>query len=452
MSSIRKRLFAILLAATGVVWLSGVLWIQHSTRTEIEHVLDRRLQESAQMVASLINRQGGVSPDEILTGDGDAPALPMAQQRKYARQLICQVWGLDGRLISESDGAPDGRLAGDIHGFSENAVNGEVWRVYTHIDDELGIRVMVGDARAMRDRLIMGVTIGVLAPAILILPFLALLIWWAVGRGLAPLQQLADTLAARKASDFSPLPSRPGPDELRPMVDALNDLLGRAGQARERERTFTAFAAHELKTPLAGIKTHAQIAKLAPDEATRAHALAQIDRGVSRTDRMARQLLDMTAVENTGSFPQEVQTGAAMIAEIVADLSAMAEAKDIRVMVRPMSDQWQTEFGAFLMPGLRNLMENAIQASPEGAGVEVGMQIADGKVIFSVADRGPGIPDADRPHVAERFFRGTGQRPGGGSGLGLAIVTAAAARMGGELRLSARAGGGELAELILPAA
>src|SRR5690606_29960205 len=226
MNSIRKRLFVILLVATGIIWLSAMGWIQHSTRVEVGHVLDRRLQESARMVASLIRRNGGIAaPDAAMLVD-EAPALAGTGPHDYARQLICQVWGFDGQLKSESDGAPSGQLARQ-EGFSEREADGEVWRVYTHVDREMGVRVMVGDARSIRERLVHDVAMGLLAPAMLILPLLAVLIWLAVRGGLAPLDRLTQALSRRPATDLSPLRQVDAASELRPMIEALNGLFQR---------------------------------------------------------------------------------------------------------------------------------------------------------------------------------------------------------------------------------
>lgn len=450
MNSIRRRLCLVLLVATGLIWLSAVVWIQHSTRTEVGHVLDRRLQESAQMVASLIRRNGGIAGPDAATLVDEAPALSYSDRHDFARQLICQVWGFDGQLKSESDGAPAVQPAEEA-GFTEREVDGEVWRVYTHVDAELGIRVMVGDARSVRDGLVRDVAMGLLAPAMLILPLLAALIWLAVRSGLTPLDRLAAALARRKATDLGPIAEARAPTELRPMIEALNGLFHRVDTLRERERSFTAFAAHELKTPLAGLKTQAQIATLVPDAATRDRALAQIALGVDRTDRMVRQLLDMTAAENAidaGQAP--AQDGARILAEVADALAGLARSRGVDLRLETGETEWRTTQAALLAPALRNLLENAILASTHGTTVEARLARDGDRIRFSVLDRGPGISESDRPHVTERFWRGAANPAAGGSGLGLAIVAAAVQTMGGELRLVPRNGGGEQAEVILP--
>lgn len=449
MSSIRKRLSVILLIGTGIIWLSAVAWIQHSTRTEVGHVLDRRLQESARMVASLIRRNDGIAgPDAAGLVDRDATLSSAGGE--FTRQLICQVWGFDGQLKSESAGAPATRLA-DREGFTESLVDGELWRVYTHVDHEAGIRVMVGDARSVRDGLVHDVAMGLLAPALLILPLLAALIWFALRSGLAPLERLAAALSRRKATDLGPIGESRAPSELRPMIEALNGLFQRVETLRERERSFTAFAAHELKTPLAGLKTQAQIAMLAGDGATRDRALAQIAQGVDRTDRMVRQLLDMTAAENAIDSTAPAEDGARILADVADGLAGFAQAREVTLSLQADPAEWRIAQAALLAPALRNLLENAILASPRNGTVEARLTREGESLRFSILDRGPGIADIDRPHVTERFYRGTASPSGGGSGLGLAIVAATVKAMGGELRLAPRQGGGEQAEIILPA-
>lgn len=453
MISIRRRLFIALLAATGMVWLSAVIWIQYSTRQEVSHVLDRRLEESARMVASLIVRQG--LPGAVHDPQAGVAGVLGPDEPLFSRQLVCQVWGLDGSLKSESAGAPSEPLAAEAaSGFSQREIRTETgpqqWRVYTYVDEALGIRVMVGDALAMRDGLVSGVVMGLLAPALLILPALALLIWLGVGRGLQPLSEFARLLRARSAQDLRPLPTKGVPRELSPMIGALNGLFARVEGQREREQDFTAFAAHELKTPLAGLKTQAQIAKMAPDEETRAHALRQILRGVERTDRLARQLLDLTAAEASEQPTGPCPKLGSIVKDVLRDLRDMAALRGITLRLELQSETEMACVGSLLAPALRNLVENALQASPEGEEVVLTAAVKDDALLLCVADRGPGIPDEDRPKITERFFRGGRPKSGTGSGLGLSIVEATALRLGGSLTLAPRADGGEEARLALP--
>ena len=303
------------------------------------------------------------------------------------------------------------------------------------------------DSLGVRDRLVSGVIEGLLLPMALILPLLAAALWVSLGRGLAPMHRLAEALRLRSPSDLSPLPAGPVPAEMRPMRGALDDLFARLAKAREAERDFTAFAAHELKTPLAGLRTQAQIARIAPDEATRSRALQSIERSVDRTDRLVRQLLELSAVEREGAAAERVDLGQ-LSAEICADLAPLAEARGVALICDiPLGTEQTLPASGFLLhTALRNLVENALQASSEGGKVRISRRGA----VLLVEDDGPGIPETLRARACERFVRGT--QGGDGSGLGLAIARAAMERLGGGLELPPSAGQGQRAELHLPGA
>lgn len=449
MTSIRARLIAILIAATGLVWLSAVVWIYLSTQAEVERVLDARLTEAARMVNSLLTDHR----IEIAAAEGAASDAPPAFDiggRPYERQLSCQIWSLDGRLVGQSEGAPETRLTGDAEGFSETVIDGETWRVYTVANETLGVRVMVGDSVQIRDRLVGDVIKGLLLPALLILPIMIGLIWLSVRRGLAPLSDMAATLSSRAASDLRPLPNAGAPSEIAPAVNALNGLFKRVEDARQRERSFTAFAAHELKTPLAGLKTQAQIALASADGAVHANALRQIASGVDRTSRLVKQLLDLATIEAGDVEPVlSCEKPVAALKAVVADLQPLARSRtisvtveatvaDVRVMVEPQ----------FFTLALRNLVENAILHSPDHGSVRCRIATSGNEVTIVVEDEGPGMSEAELPRATERFFRGRNKAETG-SGLGLSIVELAMTRIGGTLRLGNRDPRGLSASIVI---
>lgn len=432
MPSISKRLFIILVLTTGLVWLSAVVWIYLSTRAEVERVLDARLMEAGRMVSSLIVSQEVGDPAQAA-----AAGLPFRTHGSYDRQLSCQIWSLQGTLIGRSGGAPAEELSGHADGFSETVIDGESWRVYAVTNPELGIRVLVGDNMKIRDGLVNDVIRGLLLPALLILPVLAVLIWLSVRRGLEPLNRIAGNLEARHASDLSPIEDVPTAKEIVPVLQSLNGLFARVAGLRERERNFTAFAAHELRTPLAGLKTQAQVALASDDAAIRDQAMRQIVVGVDRTSRLVRQLLDMSAIEALDRTEGRgmVQPGSVLrvLAEELAD-----PARNVRVEVSPELDAMNLEIEPELFAlAARNLMENAMNHSPRGGVVRC--RAADSCIV--IEDDGPGIPEEELPRITERFFRGR-NKVAIGSGLGLAIVELALGRSGWKLRLQNRDAGG----------
>lgn len=446
MRSIRARLFVILLVTTGLMWLSATLWIFFSTRAEVEQVLDARLMEAAKMVSSLVVNQ------EI---DPDRPAqtkakIPVLDHPHYDRQLSCQIWSLDGTLIGKSDSAPDTTLSAHATGLSETVINGETWRVYAVENAELGVRVLVGDNLRIRDRLVNDVVKGLLFPALLIIPLLATLIWLSVGRGLAPLRKLAGDLAARDASDLHPITETATPSEISPVLGALNGLFGRVAGARQREQNFIAFAAHELRTPLAGLKTQAQVALASNNAGIREKALGQIVAGVDRTGRLVRQLLDIASVEASETTPPAAEVNAGdMLASIRSELLGHA-GRAVTVVIDPGLFELRARVNADLLRlAARNLMENALHHSPAGGTIRCSRETDEGNVAIAINDDGPGIPPEEMPHVTERFFRGR-FKAAIGSGLGLSIAELALNHAGATLRLQNRATGGLSAMIILP--
>jgi len=217
LKSLRGRLFIILVSATGLIWLCATAWIFLQTRAEVERVLDTRLQEAARMVSSLAINADVPSPAGSQPG-----SVPAPERAGYERQLSCQIWSLDGRLVARSSGAPDDSLGNQKDGFSDQQVGGETWRVYAISDSSKRLRVLVGDRLGLRERLVSDLVMGLLWPAIFIVPLLGLLIWTSLGRGLRPLHYLAVDLQDRSVDDMRPIDLSHTHPEIIPIVNSLN--------------------------------------------------------------------------------------------------------------------------------------------------------------------------------------------------------------------------------------
>jgi two-component system, OmpR family, sensor histidine kinase QseC len=441
MTSLRTRLFAILVTATGLIWLCAVAWIYLQTKNEVEHVLDTRLQEAARMVSSLVSGGGGVGSNSPQLDSAVTPELA-----SYERQLSCQVWSIDGQLVARSSGAPGEKLSQESNGFSERTINGETWRVFAVEDAVKGTRVMVGDRLGLRERLVTDIIKGLLAPTLLIIPLLGLLIWTSLGRGLRPLQAMADELQQRDADDMREIDAKHAPREIYPVVDAINKLFIKVDAARRHEREVTAFAAHELRTPLAGLKTQAQIALSASDNATREGALRQILVSVDRTSRLVRQLLAIAKLDAGSETDRRENLIAGQLIGDVAD-SLKPDGGSISVEIDPELHKLSLRTNRDILTlAIRNLHENAVQHTPEG-GTLSWRVTPDGRGV-EVEDEGPGIAAAELPLVSQRFFRGQ-HKSASGTGLGLAIVEAAVKRLDGTLILTNRPNRSGLRAVIL---
>ncbi|MBB5719197.1 two-component system sensor histidine kinase QseC [Stakelama sediminis] len=418
MTSLRMRLFLLIVAATALVWSAAAVWTTISTRNEIEHVLDNRLREAAHMVASLGSSEIRAPRPKLLPG---------SVSESYQRQLACQIWSLNGQLVSRSADAPAATMGTNRTGFSERQINGTGWRVYTYIVPDTGLKVMVGDAVAMRERLITDMLAGLIAPALVGLAALAVLLWLGIERGLAPLRRVAHQLERRSAEDLSQLDSDPVPDELRVVTQAINGLFTRLEAVRESERHFLASAAHELQTPLAGLKTQAEIARRSDDTEMRARALSQMQRAIDRTTRLVRQLLDLARQESgpdaAAASPLSVQAVAASVAE---ELHPLLVRHTVTLSLDPsIAERTVAIEEAVLRVTLRNLIENAVLYGPSPGRVTVRM---DGDTL-RIEDEGDGMTPDQLATLRQRFVRGSGQRATG-SGLGLSIVDAALHRAG----------------------
>ncbi len=436
MKSMTARLFGLLMLATGVVWICGMLWIYSGSRKELERVLDVRLEEATRMVSSLMD-DAGVHVQSAVSGVRLAnKTFPITNPDTNFR-LACQIWSIDGRLVGKSSDAPSTQLTDVSSGYSNQSINGSRWRVYAHEDKERGFRVLVGDSIAHRERLVRELMWGLAAPGLIVFGVLCVLIWFALREGMDPLRRLTAALGGRSPDALGPIEIGPKPNEIRPVVDALNSLFEKVAAAREHERSVTAFAAHELRTPLAGLRTQVQVALAATDPNTRYNALRSALTAADRTNRMATQLLAMAHVDAAElSAPQEWVNVGAKLRSICNELRAF-ERETIPVIddalfrcrIRVIPD-------AFHM-ALRNLTENALQHTPSNAALRWSLAPGSRGVLLTLEDSGPGIPEDEMHMVTQRFFRGR-NKSAIGSGLGLAIAKTALEKDGFSLHLANR--------------
>jgi len=439
MSSIRLRLFVILALVSTVVWSVAAGWVYVRTQHEVERVLDARLIEASRMVSSLL------SSGEVARIPSTGPLSSTTRRESYDRQLSCQIWSLDGALIGRSDGAPGRRLTTHASGFSETTIEGERWRVYAVENREAGVRVLVGDNLGMRDHLVQSVITGLIAPAGLGLLAMAGLIWMSVGRGLAPIRAVTRVIAAREANDLSPVMTPEAATELKPFTDALNGLIGRLGAARKRESQFISAAAHELRTPLAGLRVQAQIAASATDKTVRDAALAQMTASVDRTARLVSQLLEMSRSEALISNVEDRRWIA--LNDVWPEL--LHRAGDHAGIEIHEPGPVSLHAGAYpLSVILGNLLSNA--AAYAATRVDVRLETGERFARLIVEDDGPGVAPDDLANLGHRFFRAANARPGG-HGLGLSIAEACARAQGWRMDYTHSALGGLRVDLILPA-
>jgi len=428
--SLRGRLLTLLLAGFAVAWGAVAVTSYFDAREEINDLFDAQLAASAQLLLAQI----GHEPDEL-----EVPELEI--KHKYQRNLAFQVYDRSGRVVLRSAGAPREALGSGRDGFDSRAVGDHRWRVYTLTDERHRARVSVGERDDVRRHLARHIALGMLNPLLYALPAFGLLVWFGVGRSLRPVQRLARAVESRAAENLAAVEAEGAPREVLPLVGSINRLFSRLRDAFEKERRFTDDAAHELRTPLAAIKTHAQVALAARDDAERRHALESIVRGADRSAHLAGQLLTLARLDAgaalADSAPVDLRRAAA---DAIAELAPWALDKGVGVTLEGGPEATVRGDAALVGVMLRNLVDNAIRYTPAGGAVRVRVTRDAGRPACEVEDTGPGIPADERARVEERFYRvlGTGQE---GSGLGLSIVRRIVELHGGRVDLDAGAGG-----------
>ena len=300
--------------------------------------------------------------------------------------------------------------------------------------------VLVAETMVKRERLVRDILLQSLFPEVLIALATLVIVWFGVKRGLRPLARLSDEIKARSAGDLRPIDAAGAPEETRPLVVALNDLLQEVSAASHKQQRFLADAAHQLRTPLAGLRAHTELALAQPiPEACRAQ-LEQVHRATIRTARLANQLLALARAE-PGARSVTAKVDLKGIAGGEADdwlRQSLARDIDLGFELEPAS----VDGDAFLLrEALSNLVHNAIEYSHRGGRVTVRTGRRNGHAFLEVEDDGPGIAPQERARVLERFYRVPGT-PGTGSGLGLAIVREIAASHAASMFVDDGAAGG----------
>jgi two-component system, OmpR family, sensor histidine kinase QseC len=422
--SLRKRLVGLLLGGVAAAWLATMVFSYVDAHHEVDELFDAQLAQSGQALLAL----AGHDRDRDIEDFGDTT-------HKYQRRLRFQIWRADGKLLMRSNNAPETALT-TIEGFSENHSDDGHWRHYSQWNSEHSLQIQVSENHHIRDELIGHIAWRLLFPALFGLPLIGLWVWLATRHGLASLGGVAAQIASRDPQQLQALSPPTAPEEIRPMLEALNGLFQRVETALEAERRFTADAAHELRTPLAALQAQLQVALRARDPAEHDRSLAQLQSGLSRASHLVEQMLQLARLDPESALPDPRPTDLAALTETVcADLGPLILARNIDFALETQGDTTVTGQAEWLGVLIRNLLDNAIRYTPSGGRIHIGIERIDGCCTLSVSDNGPGIPPTEREAVLRRFHRlNADGEPG--SGLGLAIVTRIADLHGARLTLS----------------
>jgi len=453
--TLRRQLIAWLGLPLVVLWLiSGMVHYDIAKRF-VNLAYDRALLEAALDIGRNIKQI-----DSRIYVDLPEVALQMLETRESGR-LHFLVTRADGEFISgepelppppPDEGTDRIRYYDDV--FNDRDIRLVILRQPVRPGSGQGVLLIrVGERVTVRAESARQLLLRIMVPQAVLILVAVFIVWYAVGRGLNPLASLQRELAARSDRDLSPLPEAQVPEEVRPLIRAMNELLDRLSKALESRQRFVADAAHQLRTPVAGIKTQTELAlRLTQSEDTQA-TLKQLHTATEQATHLVNQLLSLARAEPGAGRVQHLEA---------VDLVELARGTTTEWVPRALARSIDLGFDSPL-PGasiegdpfmlremLNNLLDNAVGYSQPGGQVTVRVTRNPGEVEVSVEDNGPGIPAALRERVFERFYRmlGTGVD---GCGLGLAIVREIALAHGADASLASGANDtGTLVRITFP--
>lgn len=385
-----------------------------------EQIIQPYLDEQLVKIHAFIAKINRLSRTSIVTKKEIAEYL----QSETTPHLIFQVWNPQGKLVIHSHSNIEVSLKNIPNGFSDIEINQQDWRVYAGIDGYTHNKIIVGELYEIRNQLADLITRNNAYILLVTYPIFGVLIWMIVGFALRSVNRVTSEISNRASTYLEPVNEANIPIEIKPLVEELNHLFIRLKHAFERNKQFSADAAHELRTPLAALKTQVQVALKATNDLDRQSALAKVVQGVDRSSHVVAQLLMLSRLgqeeELNDIHPVDLHK---LTVEILTFLVPVALEKNIDIdLSSPPPHCIILGNDAALGILIRNIVDNAIRYTPTNGFVHVALLNQGSEIILRVTDSGPGIPPELRERVFERFYRILGSKTSG-SGLGLAIVS-----------------------------
>lgn len=404
--------------------VAGLQFIYH----EVDELYDATLAQYAKEIDRLSERGA-------FTGiTAEADPLPLKLQHKYERKIMFRILQ-DGKVIAHSYSSAGFDEVLPHTGFYDRTFANDRWRIFAVVNEKTGRAVQVAekyDIRREISRQLMG---SLLIPALLLLLALLAVVWWGAKRSVMQLVSVSSQVDARDVNDMTPISVEGIPREIQPLLSALNRLFARVSEGFRREREFTDNAAHELRTPLAAIKTQAQVLakseKLTPAGAA---GLANLQEAIDRSTKMVESLLTFSRVQAAKGATEQADLSAIVRQEVDA-LLRVSSLQGRRLDIDAPAGMAVTGSVEGLSLLVRNIVLNALKFTPETGAVSVQVLPRPDGVLLRVADTGPGISDEAKAKVFDRFYKGS-KSDASGSGLGLSIVKWIADMHGAEMTLS----------------
>jgi two-component system sensor histidine kinase QseC len=445
--SLRRTLLGVLLGLTLALWVGSAAIVYVEARRESQELFDQSLIETGHLLLSLVEKD---AREHGLTGPID---LPLRGQPNPHHYLLFKVRDAQQRVLYRNDAASDIALSRSApDGLSWTTIGGQRWRLFSLWDPQRSLQLLVAEPTSHRDDISRGFFYRIALFGLLLVALATIAIWWSIHRVFRVLQASADEVSARTPDELADVRLAGAPAELHPLLQEINRLFGRVRHSRDNEQRFTADAAHELRTPLAAIKTNLQVLQRARSADEREEFIAALGASVERATRLVNQLLALARLDPQAGVAADLR--ASDLAELLAVQDAQWQA---------LAAQYQLSLSVSTAPApcaldadsmrmlLRNLVENALRYTPAPGLVMVSCGVEAGRSYLRVADTGPGIAEELRERAFERFVRlvrlGGTQLPG--SGLGLSIVRRIAERHGARIVLDTGLEGKGLAVTVI---
>jgi two-component system sensor histidine kinase QseC len=419
--SLRGRLFGTLLTVFIAIWVAVGIYACAQIAQARSGSMDDELGEIARTV--LLSMPSDIGSVSSTASNLALPSGQAANLDKLGR-LSFQVWVKPRReMVVRSAESASTALKPDFEdGVATVTIDGEDWRVYAISDARDEVQVQVGEPTSALFDELKGALYTALGASFLALMLVGFALKRVVRWSLKPVVTIQSAITSRDALDLTPLPDKGLPDEVRPLVVSFNRLLSRLDGTLQAERRFFTEAAHELRTPLAVLLTHAQVAQRARTLEEARSALDQLARGVERSARLSQQLLDSARLNVEKYAGEQAPVELADIVAVVThefEIMAAQKSQSIALHTEPGIVRGNVDELGILV---RNLLDNALRYAGEGAHVAVRCVREENFVRLQILDDGPGVAESERGRIFDRFYRGSGNSERG-SGIGLALVS-----------------------------
>jgi len=441
--SLKKRLLFSILIFIVPLWMVISYWMLSNVQSQMQTILDNRLAASANMVGSLLAQYHLEGISQYQQANSMTEKQPVLSS--LPASVACRITNIEGSVIAKSQHSPEAIFNTSQDGYSYSEVEGKVWRVYQLTKDNL--KIITAEKMEIRKQLMHAFILSTALPFILSLLMSLAVLSLIVHKSMMPLLKLGRSVAERNANSLSPLPVDDAPKEIQPILSEFNKLLLRIEQTLTMERRFTDDAAHELRTPLSGISTQLQVARIQGGQAVE-DSLGKAEKALSRLQHMLDQLLLLARIESHKEFDDSAKLSITEITTAaISDVQALAMEKSVKIKSFITNSSLVEVPSQLAIIGVRNILKNAIQFSTNGDSVEIIVSANQTDAYWQVIDQGPGVPPEKLTSIKQRFVH---DPKNGNSGLGLAITEAIVTKFSGSLFLENIKTKGFRATLVFP--